>query len=64
MDNHNAVSAAEYAESIINNPLISPNIADGATNIDTYSLSIMTDRNRVHWPRPSIALKRERQQRL
>ncbi|HBL96029.1 alpha/beta fold hydrolase [uncultured Psychrobacter sp.] len=47
MDNHNAVSAAKYAESIINNPLISPNIADGATNIDTYSLSIMTDRNRV-----------------
>ncbi len=47
MDNHNAVSAAEYAESIINNPLISPNIADGATNIDTYSLSIMTDRNQA-----------------
>ena len=47
MDNHNAASAAEHAESIINNPLISPNIADGATNIDTYSLSIMTDRNQA-----------------
>ncbi len=47
MDNHNAASAAEHAESIINNPLISPNIADGATNINTYSLSIMTDRNQA-----------------
>ena len=47
MDNHNAASTEKHSESIIDNPLIHPDIDDGADSINTYSLSIMTDRNRV-----------------
>ena len=47
MDNRNASLTTDHPNSIIDNNLINANSTDSATDIDTYSLSIMTDRNQV-----------------
>jgi len=47
MDNRDASLTTDHPNSIIDNNLINANSTDSATDIDTYSLSIMTDRNQV-----------------
>ncbi len=47
MDNHNASPTAEPSSSVVNSTLTNKSNVNDASNIDTYSLSIMTDRNQV-----------------
>ena len=47
MDNQPAPSTTESPKNMINNPLINPNISDDGASVETYSVSIMTDRNQA-----------------
>lgn len=47
MDNHNASPTAEPSSSVLNGTLTNKSNVHDASNIDTYSLSIMTDRNQA-----------------
>ncbi|WP_420229648.1 hypothetical protein ACOBWA_13475 [Psychrobacter sp. ER1] len=47
MDNHNTSPTAELSSSVVNSNLTSKSNTNDASNIDTYSLSIMTDRNQA-----------------
>ncbi|MDN3448367.1 alpha/beta fold hydrolase [Psychrobacter sp. APC 3281] len=47
MDNHNVSPTAELSSSVLNGTLTNKSNMNDASNIDTYSLSIMTDRNQA-----------------
>jgi predicted alpha/beta hydrolase len=47
MDNHNSSPTAELSSSVLNGTLTNKSNMNDASNIDTYSLSIMTDRNQA-----------------
>ncbi|MGO2387245.1 MAG: alpha/beta hydrolase, partial [Psychrobacter sp.] len=47
MDNHNASPTTEPSSSVVNNNLTNRSNMNDSSNVNTYSLSIMTDRNQA-----------------